>query len=147
MDDMSAFGIIGLVFLLIGPLALIGSVAVTIYRRRQRDRMQRTTATIVDYAERWPRSRRGRSTLSYYPIVTFQTIHGQSVTIESSMGSSPRVGGVGQPIEVFYDPADPHRIQINATVFNLLPTCLLLFLGSIFTAIGGIFTTIFFSSR
>ncbi len=75
---------------------------------------------------------------TYFPVVSFRTRAGDSVTFRSSAGSNPPSYEVGERVEVLYDPADPQRaktsgffaLHIGAFVFTLL--------GTIFTAVGGI---------
>ena len=66
------------------------------------------------------------------PVVQFQTSNGTEIIFESEVGSNPPSHGVGETVEVFYDPEDPQKAVINSFVHLwLLPTVL--------AGVGGIF--------
>lgn len=51
----------------------------------------------------------------YRPTVEFTTADGQEVRATSTTGTNPHPGKVGDTVTVYYDPRDPHRVQVSST--------------------------------
>lgn len=50
---------------------------------------------------------------TYSPVFEFQTATGESITVQSAVGSSPSGFRIGQSVRVRYDPADPSNAKIH----------------------------------
>ncbi len=119
------FGVVGLVFLALG----IGIARSTIRFRR---RAERARGTIVALRMRRTSSSTpslssgGDATVSpptlsggggggrvYLPTVAFTTAEGREIRSESSFGSNPPPGRVGDSVGVLYDPARPERFRVD----------------------------------
>lgn len=79
--------------------------------------------------------------VSYYPVVEFVTENGETIRFRGSTGSGVPDYEPGTPVEVIYDPAEPHSAQMTAFsqrwLGPLVVTCAGLVL--IFMGIGGFF--------
>lgn len=73
--------------------------------------------------------------LHYYPIVTFTTLQGQTVTFRSRTGSNPPAYEVGERIGVVYDPANPQGAR-HTGWFSLWGVTFIFTL--LFTIFGGV---------
>lgn len=52
--------------------------------------------------------------VSYYPVIEFATERGETVRFRGSTGSGVPEYEPGAPVEVVYDPANPHKAQMTA---------------------------------
>lgn len=112
------FGILGLFLLLAGIISYANTRAFI-------DRSVITTGTVVDMSTEWDEDH----DRVYYPIIEFETATGRRVSFKSNVGSGSPDEGMGEPVPVRYDPADPKNAGVN--------TFLGLWFGSIFLAIIG----------
>ncbi len=69
-----------------------------------------TTASITDLKYS---SGGGDEGPTYSPVFEFQTANGETITVQSAVGSSPALFRIGQSIRVRYDPADPANAKIH----------------------------------
>src|SRR5205807_8350976 len=60
---------------------------------------------------RYETSRSDDGGTSSFPVVEFESKAGRVVEFRSQVGGSSRPYGIGQPIEVLYDPHDPDRAE------------------------------------
>ena len=72
----------------------------------------------------------------YSPVCTFTDVQGNTHKVSISIYSNPAIVGVGDEIEVLYDPDNPQKVRINR--FLYLRT-----LEAIFTAIGVSYLVLF----
>ncbi len=123
-----------LIFVAIGALlAAVGVRDITRKRRFVRDAAQ-TTGTIVGYERR-----AGRRGSVYHPVVDFPLPTGQLVRFTSSVGSSPRVGQVGQPVGVLFNPYNPGEAELNHGFLLWGLGVILSVLGGFFVVFGALF--------
>lgn len=123
--------IIKYVFLIIG-LALLGG-AFFLYQNKQTF-LEKAITVKGTVTELLP-SRSDNST-TYKPVVSFTTKDGKQIQYTSSVSSNPPSYEVGETVEIFYDPADPHDANINGFASLWLAPLILGFIGTIFFLIG-----------
>jgi len=118
------------VFLSVGILLLCFGISTAASRLS----FQRTAATANGRVIRLqPGS--GRHGTVYYPVVQFVTPDQQEITVKGSNGSRPAAFHVDEPVEVLYDPDDPHHAYIH-TFMEFWGSPVILFgLGCVFVAI------------
>ncbi len=89
-----------------------------------------------------------RSSGTYHPVVQFRAENGVAVTFRSSVGSNPPSYRVGEPVGVYYNPANPQDARVNS-FFSLWGMVLILSaLGAVFFLVGaGIFAFSLVSKR
>ncbi len=123
-----------LIFVTIG--ALLAAVGVRDLARKRRfvREAARTTGTIVGYKQR-----AGRRGSLYHPVVDFPLSTGQLVRFTSSVGSSPRVGQVGQPVGVLFNPYNPGEAELNHGFLLWGLGVILSVLGGFFVVFGALF--------
>lgn len=85
---------------------------------------------VVDFFES-----RSSDSITYRPVVSFETDTGQLIRFTSSTGSNPPAYNRGETVEVLYDPLAPDNAQING-FFSLWGVPV------IFVAIGGLLSLI-----
>ena len=116
------FALIGLGFLVTGLCLQIGALRF----RRRAIRVPGTIVSMHAVATQQLTQSTGSGPI-YRPVVEFATVEGQLVRAESRIGSNPPAGRVGETVGVFYDPAQPSRIQLDTRVGS--GTCLAFVLG------------------
>ena len=116
-----------LIFVAIGALLAAIGVRDIVRKRRFVRGAAHVTGAIVGYERR-----AGRRGSVYHPVVDFPLPTGQLVRFTSSVGSSPRVGQVGQPVGVLFNPYNPGEAELNNGF-------LLWGLGVILSVLGGFF--------
>lgn len=123
-----------LLFVAIG--ALLAAVGVRDLARKRRfvREAARTTGTIVGYE-----ARAGRRGSVYHPVVDFPLPTGQLVRFTSSVGSSPRVGQVGQPVGVLFNPYNPGEAELDHGFYLWGLGVILSVLGGFFVVFGALF--------
>ena len=88
-----------------------------------------------------------KSSGSYYPVVKFLTTDGKEITFKSGTGSNPAGFKLGDKVEVYYSANEPSKAEIN-TFFRLwFLTVLLLGMGTVFSAIPGLFLLVTLRKR
>ncbi|HXY24963.1 MAG TPA: DUF3592 domain-containing protein [Candidatus Acidoferrum sp.] len=118
------------VFLAIGILLLCFGISTT----ASRVSFKRTAATTTGRVIRLQPGSSRHGTV-YYPVVQFVTPDEQKITVKGSNGSRPAAFHVDDPVEVLYDPDDPHQAYIN-TFMEFWGSPIILFgLGAVFAAI------------
>jgi hypothetical protein len=123
--------VVGLLFFAIGILILISGIASFIKRRNQIANSLSATGVVTAFA-----TEMGRSGYLYYPQVQFKVADGQTISFQSSAGSSRAEYGVGQPVKVLYDAHNPQQAEIAAlSPLWLVPGCMTM-IGVAFVIIG-----------
>jgi Protein of unknown function (DUF3592) len=81
---------------------------------------------------------RSDDSISYYPVVEFQTANGRSVEFQSSSGSNPAPYDIGESVSVLYRVGEPISARLNG-FFSLwgLPLILAI-MGGVFFLIGAL---------
>ena len=105
-----------LVTLGIFSLAGIGILRIGLSGRRERRRQEereraRTPGIIVEVRKERRHIRRGPSYTSCTPVVEFRTERG-TYCLDASASVQPDEFSVGDPVDVLYDPDDPHHFHI-----------------------------------
>ena len=73
-----------------------------------------------------------------FPIVTFETLDGRTVTFRHRTGAKPAAYAKGERVVVTYLPSEPDKALIAEGFRNWLLPLVLLVCGSIFTLVPGI---------
>ena len=137
MSETMTMQLLGGIFGLVGVISIaIGSFAAR-KTRRFLTRAKATRGTVVHLVMRSSTdSEDGSISYAYYPIIKFMAQTGEDIEFESSSGSNPPMYTVGQPVEILYDPQDPHRAKIHSFFDLWLATTLFLGVGGVFTVVG-----------
>lgn len=130
------FWLAGGALVLVGIGLLVGSAWSFVRTRRDIEQMIPTTGIITKLDTRAVGRRRHRNRVAF-PTVQFQAASGQPVEFESTVGSRPAIGKVGDAIGVLYHPTDPQRARISTFGQIWLPTLVFGLMGTIFLLIGG----------
>jgi hypothetical protein len=127
MDNIF-FLLMGLCMAIASPVLLAGAAWSYFSQKRKMEERQPAAGTVVELVHRITGSGRGGI---YCPVVEFTATSGQVVRFTSEFGSRPAMHRVGQSVDVRYDPADPHKAEINSTVSRWLTPAILVFMGLI----------------
>ncbi len=73
---------------------------------------------VVDIKSRYSSNSDGGSSYTYYSVVKFADLNGNSVRFEDSVGSSSPMHRRGDEVEVLYIPQDPEDAIIDRGIFN-----------------------------
>ncbi|MCB9991114.1 MAG: DUF3592 domain-containing protein [Rhodospirillales bacterium] len=68
---------------------------------------------------------------TYYPVVEYHTISGETARFEGKTGSNPPMHKVGNRVMVLYDPERPSKAIIDHGIMNWLPSLGLMLLGAL----------------
>jgi len=127
---------VGLLFFVIGIGIVIASVVQILKRRRQIASSLPADGLVTAFA-----TEMGRRGYLYYPLVQFKISSGQTISFQSSVGTSRAGYSIGQQVKVLYDARNPQEAEIDAlTSLWLVPGCMLA-MGLAFT-IGGLFLSL-----
>jgi Protein of unknown function (DUF3592) len=130
---VGAILLIGLLFVLIGLLVLIGGAVTAVKQSRQFAARTAATGKVVGLVKRVFKP---GSAGSYCPVVEFMAANGEAVRFESDFGTMPASHRVGQSIAVRYDPADPTQAEIDSPASRwLAPGCMIV-MGLGFLGLG-----------
>ena len=122
---------VGLLFFVIGVVVLI-SGAVSVFKVRSRIASSLSADGLVTALA----TGMGRSGYLYYPLVQFRIPSGQTISFQSSVGSSGPGYSVGQQVKVLYDAHNPQEAEIDdSSSLWLVPGCMLA-MGLVFTILG-----------
>ncbi|GAA2725635.1 DUF3592 domain-containing protein [Actinocorallia aurantiaca] len=103
------FGYFPLIFVVIGFAVALAAVRGEMHARAWARKAQRVPGTVTDVQNRFSGSGR-HLRASPRPVLAFTTLEGRQVTTESRQESGH---GVGNEIEVLYDPANPTDAEID----------------------------------
>lgn len=90
------------------------------------------TGTVEDIV-----ARRGSKSTTYAPSVTFTTPDGRLIRFVSGVSGSAGAYGVGQQVEVYYDPANEGIAEIKGFIPLWMPVIILSALGLAFGGLSG----------
>jgi len=122
---------VGLLFFVIGLVVLIGSVVAILKTRSRIANSLSADGLVTAFA-----TEMGRSGYLYYPVVQFKIPSGQTISFQSSVGTSRAGYSVGQQVKVLYDRRNPQEAEIDAlSSLWLVPGCMLA-MGLLFTILG-----------
>jgi hypothetical protein len=136
----SIFGIIGLIFLVIGCPMLAGAAGLYYFLDTSTQNWVKVTGTVTALsADESYNSSSGSYTTTYCPTVEYN-IGDETLRVDTNECSSPPMYNVGDPIELLYDPQSPRDIQIEGGVRDLVGNIFIIvfgILGVVFSLIGG----------
>jgi hypothetical protein len=118
------FNLFAIVFLLVGAGLLIAVGFVTADSLEKTSSGIRVEGVVVEAND------------NQKPIVEFRTREGQRLRVEGSISASPTPYRVGEPIGVFYDPANPSDALIDSFIERWFLTLLFGGFATAFAAIG-----------
>ena len=122
---------VGLLFFVIGLVVLIGSVVAILKTRSRIANSLSADGLVTAFA-----TEMGRSGYLYYPVVQFKIPSGQTISFQSSVGTSRPGYSVGQQVKVLYDRRNPQEAEIDSlSSLWLVPGCMLA-MGLLFTILG-----------
>lgn len=110
----------------IGALLLICAIVLQVVRLEDQARMEPASGTVVDLTQGCP-------------SVRFTTATGEPIFFRGEVCSNPPVFGLGDPVEVLYDPEDPSRASVNGFLENWFVSLVLGGIGSVFLLISSFF--------
>ena len=103
--------LLGYVFLVAGPCALVYSIVSIVQTRTFLSRSREVSGEVV----RLERSQdSGQFGYTYAPVFSFTALDGLTHTVTSDVGSSPASFSEGDFVRVRYDPADPQDARIHS---------------------------------
>lgn len=130
---MGAILIIGLLFVLIALLVLVGGAVTAVKQSRQFAARTAATGKVVGVVKRVFKP---GSAGSFCPVVEFTAANGEVVRFESDFGTMPASHRVGQAIAVRYNPADSTQAEIDSAASRWLEPGCMIGMGLGFLALG-----------
>ncbi len=110
-------------------LGLFGGAVWAYFKQKgQMESRVPTTGTVVELVHQ---STTGGRTGIFCPVVEFSLPSGEKITFTSDFGSRPPSHKIGQSVKVRYDPADPHKAEIESGMTTWLAPVILVFMGAI----------------
>lgn len=128
MTDVS---LLVLVPLLVGLVMVALGLTMSVRRGRRRRDWTRTRGTVAG----WRHNQGAGSSGTSVPSVAFVTQDGQEVTASLGYGVDLGIYPTGGEVDVWYDPADPRRVQANVMGTGCVPSALVV-LGIAIGAVG-----------
>lgn len=110
---------------LVGAVLLVLGLSMAVRRSRRRRDWTRTRGNVAG----WRHSTVGSVDVSRstsVPQVTFTTAEGREVTASLGYGVDLGIYPTGGEVDVWYDPADPERVQANVMGTGCVPYALVL---------------------
>lgn len=117
------WGLVGLIFL------IIGLVMKKVRKRKEINCTCKVFGKVKDIARRQTYSNNGYSS-TMHPVFEYN-IGGLTYIKESQVGSSQSKYAIGQDVEIFYNPDNPHEYYVVGEKLTKI-------LGNIFSVVGGI---------
>src|SRR5262245_57599777 len=105
---MRAIGIVKYVFMALGLIFILVSVASLLHTRSFLARAHSTQGTVIDLLEV-----KGDDGYTYKPVVRFQEPGGTEIEFATSYSSNPAPAYVGEQVEVLFSPSNPHDARIR----------------------------------
>ncbi len=120
-----------IIFTTIGFLMICGAILMTLNTYKFLDEAALGTGEVTGLVES-----HSDNSVTYSPVVEFQTLEGNTLVFESSFSSSPPAYDIGEKVEVYYLPSLPDSAKLNG-FFSLWGGGLILgIIGSVFFTIG-----------
>lgn len=127
------YGILAALFLIVGTCILGLGGYKAVQTARFVNRAATANGTITGFAA----SRGNSRSTTYAPEVRFRAPSGRMIRFRSQLSTNILSYKIGDNVAVRYDPADPHRAEIDAFMPLLGNTIIILLIGAGFTAFGG----------
>ncbi len=131
IEQLVSVGIAGLgvIMLLVGLFWFLASI-------RFKSRARVTTGTITGFMQRRSSSSSGPRTVTYAPMVRFQTADGRQVDFVSTVSSSSSSMKEGDSVEVLYLESNPKKAKIKGFAGSWLGPLVMLFVGAVLISVG-----------
>jgi hypothetical protein len=126
-------GFISIVFAVIGLGLLLGALALGVNTRKFIATAKHAEGTVTELIQKRDSD---DGSITFTPIVRFETDGGASVSFTSSFSSNPPSYSVGETVGVLYAPDDPNDARINGFGSLWLGPLILGGLGTVFGGIG-----------
>lgn len=110
----------------IGALLMASAIALQVARIDDQARMVAATGTVLDLT-------------GGCPTIRFLTDTREPIIFRGGVCSNPPAFGLGDPVEVLYDPAHPDNAEINGFLENWFVSLVLSGIGSIFLLVSSFF--------
>ena len=98
----------GIIFAIIGIVMVV--IAFVLSNNEQQ--FIRTATHVTGTVTQLLTSTDSKNNSSYKPVVQFTTTDGQEITYTSNISSNPSPYSIGQKVDIYYDPANPHSVVI-----------------------------------
>ncbi len=126
----SVFGIIGVIFLLIGCPFMAVAAGTYYYTTGSTADWVLVPGTVTGLRQSQSSDSDGFSSTTYCPNVTFTTADGEELEVNVAECSSPPAYETGDAVEVYYDPANPEAVRLKGGVAQTL--------GNVFAIVFGV---------
>lgn len=103
---------------LVGLVTVVAGVILAVHRARRRRQWTRTRGTVTGWRHTMTGAENGGISV---PEVSFRTADGREVTASLPYGVNVGIYPTGGEVDVWYDPADPQRVQANVMGTGCLP--------------------------
>jgi hypothetical protein len=128
-----ALSVCKFVILPLGVLMLLGAAYLYFDTRAWLGRSVEAQGSVIEMVQIRDRE---TGSLTFAPLVRFQTADGKTVEFQSTFQSNPPAYTTGQTVTVLYDPSRPNSAAI-ASLFSIWgPTIILSAVGAVFLAFG-----------
>ncbi|MBD1900248.1 DUF3592 domain-containing protein [Trichocoleus sp. DQ-A3] len=131
MSDKQGLMAMGSIFFVVGAGMLLGSFVNYHQTQDFIKSSSSTTGTIINLKLQVSRKSR-----AYFPVFQFQTPNGETIKVESNMGSNPPGYEIGQSVPIIYSPNNPSEAEINSFWSLWFAAIFLLGMGGLFAGIG-----------
>lgn len=127
----SVFGIIGVIFLLIGcPFMAVGA-GMYYYGTASTADWVLVPGEVTGLRTSESTDSDGFSSTTYCPTVAYTTAEGEAFEVNVAECSSPPAYETGDAVEVYYDPANPESVRLKGGVAQTLGTVFTIVFGGI----------------
>jgi len=130
---MRTYNLLKYIFALLGAALLVGAFFSYQNTSNFIEEAVETRGTVTDLAYS-----RSDDSVSYYPVVEFQSASGRLVEFQSSSGSNPASYDIGERVSILYRVDEPFSARING-FFSLWGLSLILaIMGGVFFLVGAL---------
>lgn len=135
---MKIFSLIGVIFFLVG-LGMLGGAAFSALNTKSFiNNAIESTGVVRELQRRVSRDEDGYDSVSFYPVVEYYPeSSGESITFTSKTGSNPPAFQIGEEVGLYYSRDDYYNVRINSFFSLWGLSAILLFIGVIFSGLGG----------
>ena len=130
----SVFGIVGLIFVLIGCPFLLAGGGFYYFVQTRTNTWIEATGTVTGLQQSQSTDSDGFSSTTYCPYVEFTTDDGEAIETSVNDCSSPPAFETGDPVTLKYNPENPREVQIKGGTLETLSNVF----GVVFGGLGGL---------
>lgn len=141
-DSLKSFGIVGVIFAMIGFLMLFGGGLWAHSVSNFKERAILVEGEVIDLV-----SRSGSDSTTYAPKYRFVVNEQQVYTVVSRSSSNPPAYDIGEKVPVLYDPADPMDARIDGFLGLWFGPTLLAGMGTVFALVSLIPAVLYWRRR